>query len=220
MQKFIAVRKEDAGEYSCRAKNDAGYSEYDIDVVGIVLGVLVVVMVLVCITAGICCAYKRGYFSGQKPTGNNRYPSPMPTLSLCCVSCSYKVPAKGDGVDYVRTEDEPTCSERSARPTLAAQVCQRSDPAQNVCGESWHLVGNSCLKFLTAKDSYDNAKLACRSHNAVLASLTTQKEVDFALKELQIMSVARRSAAITPLLLDSPGFFRLLILRQICAEIP
>lgn len=27
MQNFIAVRKEDAGEYFCRAKNDAGYSE-------------------------------------------------------------------------------------------------------------------------------------------------------------------------------------------------
>uniref|UniRef100_A0A672HZT9 Attractin n=1 Tax=Salarias fasciatus TaxID=181472 RepID=A0A672HZT9_SALFA len=59
---------------------------------------------------------------------------------------------------------------------------------ENVCGESWHLVGNSCLKFITAKDSYDNAKLACRSHNAVLASLTSQKKVDFVLKELQIMT--------------------------------
>lgn len=110
MQMFIAVRKEDAGEYYCRAKNDAGYSECsaqqmevckcvtdtsiqhvlcadeidhhvsflpsdlnstdDIDVVGIVLGVLVVVIVLLCITAGICCAYKRGFFSSQKQTGN------------------------------------------------------------------------------------------------------------------------------------------------------
>eukprot|EP00064_Thunnus_orientalis_P000612 superscaffoldBa00000032_g613 len=95
--KFSAVRKEDAGDYFCRAKNDAGYSEcspqkmevYDIDVAGIILGVLVVVVVLLCITVGICCAYKRGYFSSQKQTGN-----------------SYKVPAKGDGVDYVRTEDE------------------------------------------------------------------------------------------------------------------
>ncbi|XP_029030334.3 junctional adhesion molecule 3B, partial [Betta splendens] len=95
--KFISVRKEDAGEYYCRAKNDAGYAEcpaqtmevYDIDVVGIILGVLVVVMVLLCITVGICCAYKQGYFSRQKQTGNN-----------------YKVPSKGDGVDYVRTEDE------------------------------------------------------------------------------------------------------------------
>ncbi|KPP59685.1 hypothetical protein Z043_122372 [Scleropages formosus] len=60
---------------------------------------------------------------------------------------------------------------------------------ENICGESWHLVGNSCLKFITAKDSYDNAKLTCRSHNAVLASLTTQKKVEFVLKELQIMTV-------------------------------
>uniref|UniRef100_A0A672HY88 Attractin n=1 Tax=Salarias fasciatus TaxID=181472 RepID=A0A672HY88_SALFA len=68
---------------------------------------------------------------------------------------------------------------------------------ENVCGESWHLVGNSCLKFITAKDSYDNAKLACRSHNAVLASLTSQKKVDFVLKELQIMSVVYK-ATVTP----------------------
>lgn len=27
LQKFTAVRKEDAGEYFCRAKNDAGYAE-------------------------------------------------------------------------------------------------------------------------------------------------------------------------------------------------
>ncbi|KAF0038784.1 hypothetical protein F2P81_009268 [Scophthalmus maximus] len=103
--KFIAVRKEDAGEYFCRAKNDAGYSEcqpqemevYDVNLVGILMGVLVVVIVLLCMTVGICCAYKRGYFSSQKQTGNN-----------------YKVPAKGDGVDYVRTEDEADRSD----PTL------------------------------------------------------------------------------------------------------
>ncbi|XP_012723608.2 junctional adhesion molecule 3B [Fundulus heteroclitus] len=94
---FTAVRKEDAGDYHCRAKNDAGQAQcapqnmevYDIDIVGIVLGVLVVIIVLLCITVGICCAYKQGYCSSPKQTGNN-----------------YKVPAKGDGVDYVRTEDE------------------------------------------------------------------------------------------------------------------
>ncbi|KAJ8281463.1 hypothetical protein GJAV_G00067980 [Gymnothorax javanicus] len=68
---------------------------------------------------------------------------------------------------------------------------------ENICGESWHLVGNSCLKFITAKDSYDNAKLSCRSHNAVLASLTTQKKVEFVLKELQIMTVLYK-ATVTP----------------------
>ncbi|KAG5843825.1 junctional adhesion molecule 3B [Anguilla anguilla] len=95
--KFSAVRKEDAGEYYCKARNEAGQSQcgpqmmevYDINVAGIILGVLVVVVVLLCITVGICCAYKRGYFASQKQTGNN-----------------YKAPAKGDGVDYDRPEDE------------------------------------------------------------------------------------------------------------------
>lgn len=42
----------------------------DIDIVGIALGVLVVVVVLLCITVGICCAYRQGYFSSQKQTTN------------------------------------------------------------------------------------------------------------------------------------------------------
>ncbi|KAI5108184.1 attractin [Silurus meridionalis] len=67
---------------------------------------------------------------------------------------------------------------------------------ENICGESWHLVGNSCMKLITAKDSYDNAKLACRSHSAVLASLTTQKKVQFVIKELQSRSA--QSKLVTP----------------------
>lgn len=70
---------------------------------------------------------------------------------------------------------------------------------ENVCGESWQLVGNSCLKFITANDSYDNSKLACRSHNAVLASLTTQKKVDFVLKELQAVSRMVTASSLIPL---------------------
>lgn len=58
---------------------------------------------------------------------------------------------------------------------------------ENICGIGWHLVGNSCLKITTAKETYDNAKLSCRNHNAFLASLTTQKKVEFVLKQLRIM---------------------------------
>ncbi|KAM8938952.1 attractin [Pelodytes ibericus] len=58
---------------------------------------------------------------------------------------------------------------------------------ENICGASWHLVGSSCLKITSAKDSYDNSKLTCRSHNAVLASLTTQSKVEFVVKQLQNM---------------------------------
>uniref|UniRef100_A0A8D2MIU0 Attractin n=1 Tax=Zonotrichia albicollis TaxID=44394 RepID=A0A8D2MIU0_ZONAL len=56
---------------------------------------------------------------------------------------------------------------------------------ENICGTNWHLVGNSCLRITNAKENYDHAKLSCRSNGALLASLTTQKKVEFVLKELQ-----------------------------------
>uniref|UniRef100_A0A5F8G3I8 Attractin n=1 Tax=Monodelphis domestica TaxID=13616 RepID=A0A5F8G3I8_MONDO len=62
---------------------------------------------------------------------------------------------------------------------------------ENICGPGWHLVGNSCLKITTAKDNYDNAKLSCRNMNALLASLTTQKKVEFVLKQLRLMQSAQ-----------------------------
>ncbi|OCT96586.1 attractin isoform X1 [Xenopus laevis] len=61
------------------------------------------------------------------------------------------------------------------------------DLPENICGANWHLVGSSCFRITSAKDNYDNAKLACRNHNAYLASLTGQKEVEFVIKQLQSM---------------------------------
>lgn len=94
---FSAVRKEDEGEYYCRAKNDAGHSDcgpqtmevYDINVLAIVGGSLAVGFVLLCVIAGVCCAYKRGYFPSKKETGSD-----------------FRAPERGDGVDYVRTDEE------------------------------------------------------------------------------------------------------------------
>ncbi|XP_015343691.2 attractin-like [Marmota marmota marmota] len=68
---------------------------------------------------------------------------------------------------------------------------------ENICGVGWHLVGNSCLKITTAKGNYDNAKLYCRNHNAFLASLTTQKKVEFVLKQLQIMQPSQSMSKLT-----------------------
>ncbi|XP_008162791.1 junctional adhesion molecule C [Malaclemys terrapin pileata] len=94
---FAAVHKGDTGRYYCIATNDAGSAKceeqemeiYDLNIGGIVGGVLVVVVVLVLITLGICCAYRRGYFVNSKQTGK-----------------SYKTPAKPDGVNYIQTDDE------------------------------------------------------------------------------------------------------------------
>ncbi|XP_058865643.1 junctional adhesion molecule 3B-like [Acipenser ruthenus] len=94
--KFSEVKKIDAGEYYCVAKNPAGMARcgpqlmevYDINIAGIVGGVLVVLTVLLLIAIGISCAYKRGYFVSKQQTGKN-----------------YKPPAKGDAVDSKQEEE-------------------------------------------------------------------------------------------------------------------
>ncbi|XP_073467126.1 attractin [Aquarana catesbeiana] len=56
---------------------------------------------------------------------------------------------------------------------------------ENICGANWYLVESSCLKIAITKENYDNSKLACRNQNAALASLTSQKKVEFVVKQLQ-----------------------------------
>ncbi|XP_015677802.1 junctional adhesion molecule C [Protobothrops mucrosquamatus] len=97
MLAFAEVQKGDSGRYSCRAKNVVGEAwcegiemeVYDLNVVGIVIGVLVVLVVLSLTTVGICCAYRNGFFVHNKQNGN-----------------SYKTPAKPDGVNYIHTDEE------------------------------------------------------------------------------------------------------------------
>ncbi|KPP69539.1 hypothetical protein Z043_111699 [Scleropages formosus] len=94
---FTGLRKEDSGQYHCMAENDAGYAEctpqtlevYDVNVVGIVLGMLALAGVVMVIMVGICCACKNGYFVRSREAGSN-----------------YKAPDSRDGLDYIKPEDE------------------------------------------------------------------------------------------------------------------
>ena len=56
-------------------------------------------------------------------------------------------------------------------------------PAQQ-CSEGWSQVGEACLRINSSRESYDNAQHYCKNLNGNIASLTTSKQVDFVLEEL------------------------------------
>lgn len=70
----------------CIISSSNYFNPDDLNIGGIIGGVLVVLAVLALITVGICCAYRRGYFISSKQNGE-----------------SYKNPGKPDGVNYIRT---------------------------------------------------------------------------------------------------------------------
>ncbi|XP_061412599.1 attractin-like protein 1 isoform X1 [Lethenteron reissneri] len=57
--------------------------------------------------------------------------------------------------------------------------------AAHLCGERWMRVGAQCLRVLPEAVSNDDAKLQCYNEHAALASLTSQRHVDFLLASLR-----------------------------------
>ncbi|XP_076833538.1 junctional adhesion molecule 3B [Brachyhypopomus gauderio] len=94
--KFRTVKKEDAGEYYCQARNEAGTSRcssqpmevYDLDIVGISLKVLGVMIAVIFVTVGLCRIQKQGYCSCKDHGDSN-----------------YKVPQHSSGMDYVSADE-------------------------------------------------------------------------------------------------------------------
>uniref|UniRef100_A0A8D3C4V6 Attractin-like 1a n=1 Tax=Scophthalmus maximus TaxID=52904 RepID=A0A8D3C4V6_SCOMX len=62
------------------------------------------------------------------------------------------------------------------------QECQAL-PGQ-LCGEGWHHVEEACLSINSSRDSYDNAQHYCKNLGGNIASLLTDKQVNFVLEEL------------------------------------
>uniref|UniRef100_A0AAQ5ZB26 Attractin-like 1a n=1 Tax=Amphiprion ocellaris TaxID=80972 RepID=A0AAQ5ZB26_AMPOC len=54
-----------------------------------------------------------------------------------------------------------------------------------LCGEGWQHVGEACLRINSSKESYDNAQHYCKNLGGNIASLLTDKQVNFVLEELQ-----------------------------------
>uniref|UniRef100_A0A6Q2YRG6 Attractin-like 1b n=1 Tax=Esox lucius TaxID=8010 RepID=A0A6Q2YRG6_ESOLU len=58
----------------------------------------------------------------------------------------------------------------------------------HLCGDGWSHVGEACLRINASRESYDNAQHYCKNLEGNIASLTTTKQVDFVLEELQKLS--------------------------------
>ncbi|XP_026212377.1 attractin-like protein 1 isoform X1 [Anabas testudineus] len=63
------------------------------------------------------------------------------------------------------------------------QECQAL-PGQ-LCGEGWSHVGEACLRINSSRESYDNAQHYCKNLGGNIASLLTDKQVNYVLEELQ-----------------------------------
>ncbi|KAM9317527.1 junctional adhesion molecule 3B [Pholidichthys leucotaenia] len=89
--KFQRVRKEDAGEYYCQAKNDAGHAQcspqimevHDVDILWTSLKYCCVVILVLCLAGIIYHSFKRGCFNKKGHSENN-----------------YNWPAQNDGIKY------------------------------------------------------------------------------------------------------------------------
>lgn len=57
--------------------------------------------------------------------------------------------------------------------------------AGQLCGDGWHQVGEVCLRINSSRESYDNAQHYCKNLGGNIASLLTDKQVNFVLEELQ-----------------------------------
>ncbi|KAL0964523.1 hypothetical protein UPYG_G00325100 [Umbra pygmaea] len=89
------------------------------------------------------------------------------------------------------------CKSCSLNPScqweLQQQECH-AVPAQ-LCGEGWHHIGEACLRINASRESYDNAQHYCKNLGGNIASLTTAKQVDFVLDELQKFQIQEKKIA-------------------------
>uniref|UniRef100_A0A4W3I8I9 Attractin like 1 n=1 Tax=Callorhinchus milii TaxID=7868 RepID=A0A4W3I8I9_CALMI len=118
-----------------------------------------------------------------------------------CISANSNCTLSVKNYTKCRVRNELICSKltncKTCSLNLNCQWDQRNQECQalpaHLCGEGWNHVGDVCLRINTSRENYDNAKLYCYNLSGNLASLTTSKEVEFVLDELQKYMVQKIS---------------------------
>ncbi|XP_074151794.1 attractin-like protein 1 isoform X4 [Sminthopsis crassicaudata] len=110
-----------------------------------------------------------------------------------CISANSNCSMSVKNFTKCHVKNEQICNKltscKSCSLNLNCQWDQRQQECQalpaHLCGEGWNHIGDACLRINSSKENYDNAKLYCYSLNGNLASLTSSKEVEFVLDEIQ-----------------------------------
>ncbi|XP_066549769.1 attractin-like protein 1 isoform X1 [Amia ocellicauda] len=118
-----------------------------------------------------------------------------------CISASSNCTVSVKNYTKCHVRNEQICSKLSNCKGCSLNLnCQWDQQQQechalpaHLCGEGWNHVGEACLRINSSRESYDNAKHYCKNLSGNLASLTTSKEVDFVLDELQKYTVQKIS---------------------------
>ncbi len=83
--------------------------------------------------------------------------------------------------------------------------------AGQLCGEGWHHVGDACLRINSSRESYDNAQHYCKNLGGNIASLLTDKQVNFVLEELQKYQLQDKVGGVTVLVKNTCNLSGLLL---------
>ncbi|KAK2530650.1 hypothetical protein Q9233_006211 [Columba guinea] len=110
-----------------------------------------------------------------------------------CISANSNCSMSVKNYTKCHVRNEQICNKltscKSCSLHLNCQWDQRQQECQalpaHLCGEGWSHIGDACLRINSSRESYDNAKLYCYNLSGNLASLTTSKEVEFVLDEIQ-----------------------------------